>query len=176
MLCNHGIALWDHRIKHSHCGCSDSAACVRAGAAGRLLQADGYTFSCRLKNTREKMLFLFLERYNIFPCDGQIFISSLSVQTKSGKQAVLAQPSTFPNSSCINVLSQGSLAAAAAPHVQFAGPRTGLYWLQLQHFSIRPRSLPNLKYASQSVCFTLESSVELPKRGARPQHFSSMGH
>lgn len=69
------------------------------------------------------MLFLFLERYNIFPCDGQIFISSLSVQTKSGKQAVLAQPSTFPNSSCINVLPQGSLAAAAAPHVQFAGPR-----------------------------------------------------
>lgn len=131
LLCSYGRALRDHRIKHSHCECSDSAACVRAGAAGRLLQADGFTFSYRLKKKQEKkhshslFPFFFLAMCNIFPCDGQIFISSSSVQMKSGKQSVLAQSlHSFPVQlyQCPVTRITDSSSSSHTSHMQFAGP------------------------------------------------------
>lgn len=182
LLCSYGRALRDHRIKHFHCECSDSAACVRAGAAERLLQADGFTFSYRLKKNRKKkhshslFPFFFLVMCNIFPCDGQIFISSLSVQMKSGKQSVLAQSlHSFPVTAVSMSCHKDHWQQQQQPHKPHAVCRPTLRWLQLRQPSIHPRSLPNLKYASQCISL-LNSQWNCLWRVPDPKSFSSMGH
>lgn len=104
------------------------------------------------KHSHSLFPFFFLVMCNIFPCDGQIFISSLSVQMKSGKQSVLAQSlHSFPVTAVSMSCHKDHWQQQQQPHKPHAVCRPTLRWLQLRQPSIHPRSLPNLKYASQCI-------------------------
>lgn len=86
--------------------------------------------------------------YNIFPSDGQIFISTSPMQMKSWKQAVLTQsPQPFP------VLA-ASVSYHNDPYHQqhtYDIHRPILYSFQMQGFFLHHRSILNLKYGTQHV-------------------------